>query len=131
MTTLLTNGTVIMGPVRLAHFEKLHSETVESLNNGMALSHTELLQRRQSPEEIAELIEDFVDVFLVLAATEVSGEFAKISTEIDKMFIGDDVAWWDWDEYYRVHYQTKGGANEEIESFARGRCNPTSLMGLK
>ncbi|CAK7201479.1 hypothetical protein SEUCBS139899_004183 [Sporothrix eucalyptigena] len=153
-TTLLMNGTLITDPVRLAYFEKLHAETVESLNNGTALSHPEvravarliergvpfndavtqaraqLLQRRQSPQEIAELIEDFVDMFLVLAATEVSGEFAKISTEIDKMFIGDDVVWWDSDEYCRVHYQTKGGANEEIESFARGTYNPTSLTGL-
>ncbi|KFY69383.1 hypothetical protein V496_00318 [Pseudogymnoascus sp. VKM F-4515 (FW-2607)] len=122
-------GTLITDPVRLGFFTLLHDQVLESLNNGSALpvripisgvdstvdpgnGTANPLAERQ--DTAAMLI---AGLFILLA--ELGADVGTILGEIAKLFGGSTKEWWDQTSRCRTHFQTHGGGQEKIETFAK------------
>lgn len=135
-TTGPLGGTLITDPVRLGFFTLLHDQALESLNNGSELpvqipasgvdstvdpgnGTANPLAERQDPGTIL-----IAGLFILLA--ELGADVGQVLGEIAKLFSGSTTEWWDQTSRCRTHFQTHGGGQEKIETFAKGSGKATT-----
>lgn len=137
-TTGPLGGTLITDPVRLGFFTLLHDQVLESLNNGSALpvlipasgvdSTVDPGNGTANPlaerQDIA-IVEMFIAGLFILLA-ELGADVGTILGEIAKLFGGSTKEWWDQTSRCRTHFQTHGGGQEKIETFAKGSDKATT-----